>query len=338
MTMTFKKERTMEDGANFDSSAAVDVTRLEVIEGGKDVPRSAVVGSKYWANKIRKRAKELAGDLETGYMELAKILYQVYDVPVDGEASNGPIFKAWGYKSFAEYAEEELHLHRRKAERLRGIWYRLEVELAGMNPDLKERIVRIGWSKVRELVRVLTLKNAEEWVKRAEECSYTQLLVAVSKYREEVDKMQQLPKINPEGNEGDSGLGGGNNPVFSDGGGIVGVSDQEPPIPPVEKHVFEHFMLYEEQAEIVRSALQRASEISKSDKKSHNLHLICMDFLATNDFKNSPVEDRMAFLAKFESMLGLKLIAVDPESNDVVYGMSTLENASKEDDDASSVQ
>src|ERR1700756_1140171 len=115
------------------------------------------IGSEQWANKIRKHAKELARHLDSGYMDLAKTLYEVYSVPEGGDPKKGPIYKTWGFKSFAEYAENELSLHRRKAEMLRAVWYRVGVELDTLPDDLRERLVKLGWTKVRDLVRVLTL-------------------------------------------------------------------------------------------------------------------------------------------------------------------------------------
>jgi len=71
---------------------------LTVIEGGKASSEtdkaSAAVGSKAWASRLRRRAKELVASLESGYMELARILYQAYDTPVDGDRKQGALFTA----------------------------------------------------------------------------------------------------------------------------------------------------------------------------------------------------------------------------------------------------
>ena len=143
----------------------------------------ADVGSRAWAGRIRHRARVLAEQVETGYLELGEILYRIYDAPVDGDAKNGSVLAKWGYSSIGEYAEKELSLHYKKAQRLLRIFYRIEVELDGLgkNPDLKRRFIRLGWSKARELVRVLTIDNMVDWINRAETMNYTTLVEVIKR-------------------------------------------------------------------------------------------------------------------------------------------------------------
>ena len=83
------------------------------------------------------------------------------------------------------------------------------------------------------------------------------------------------------------------------------------------------FMLYTEQAEMVDEALDAAERISNSDVKSNNLHFICMDFLAHNNFGKASRKTRLKYVAHMEHILGMKLIAAD--GPDVIYGLKTLE-------------
>lgn len=261
------------------------------------------MGTAAWSNRVRGRAKELAKQLEMGYMELAKILYQVYDTQVRLGEDYGPIvpiYTTWGYKTFSEYAEKELGLHHRKAERLRSIWYKLEIELSGLSDITRERIVRIGWTKVRELIRVLTVKNADDWVEQGEKLSYPELYEAIRLYQEQ---KAQKNAVSPE--------------------------DEDIPVPAVDHLSFEHFALYEAQAGTVRTALKEAEKVSGSDKKSHNLDLICSEFLATNDFHQATPAQRQQHLANLERSLGLRLVAVDPETGGVIYGIKTLQFLAK---------
>lgn len=132
------------------------------------------VGTRSWANRVRKEAKELAEQVETGYLKLGEILYRIYDAPFDGDPKNGPLLARWGYKSVGEFAEAELQLHAKKAQRLVRIFYRVEVELKGFeDPELHRRFLRLGWSKARELVRIINNDNAQQWIERAEKANYT---------------------------------------------------------------------------------------------------------------------------------------------------------------------
>lgn len=309
---------------------------LSVIEGGGGKHAEPDKGSKAWAKKVRARAKELAGSIETTYMELAEILYTVYDTPIDGDPKNGPIFKAWGYASFRDYAEQELGLHYKKAERLRLIWYRLEVELADLDKKLKERLVRLGWSKVRELCRpgLLTMRNAEGWIERAESMNYQSVEASVRKVLDKIEDDEIEAAVRAQGDpvaksnrlsheksreeleeeaiEESMGLGKWGN----EGG---------------ERLFSKSFALYPDQLETVKTALKRAAELTDKNSPGHNLSLICLDFLSNNDFTRASEEQKLRYVAKLEKLIGYKFVVVEPKTKEVLYGLSTLEKIAKED-------
>jgi hypothetical protein len=247
------------------------------------------------AKKMRKKAKELSGQLETSYMELAKILHEVSE---PGAADVPPLYKQWGFETFENYAQEELNLHERKAKHLRRIWYRLEVELAGLSHETKVKIIQLGWTKVRELIRVLTVQNADEWAERAKVSSYANLCVYVRRYLDALEEAQaQAPQSGPPSR----------------------IS-----LPDAEKFVHKHFPLSLSQAEVVNGALEKASVIAKSDSNSHLLTMICMDFVATTVTGNDD-DATIRYLAQLEDKLGYKLVIVDPRTNEVVFGIKTLQ-------------
>lgn len=99
-----------------------------------------------------------------------------------------------------------------------------------------------------------------------------------------------------------------------------------PKVPDIEKITHEHFAFFDDQCDVVRAAIARAKQISESDKKSHNLALICTSFLATNDFNQGDADQKMKLLAMFEKSLGCKLVAADPDTNEVIYGLKSLED------------
>lgn len=310
------------------------------------------IGSEAWANKIRKHAKDLAHGIEKHYMDLAKTLYEVYSVPEGGDPKKQAIYKSWGFKSFAEYAEVELSMHRRKAEMLRAIWYRVAIELDGMPEELRERLIALGWTKVRELVRVLTLRNAAEWIEKAEDASQPELVEAIQKHVEAKKKKAaekqkaMLDGLSEPASPEDFGTGEGGASALLEAKGNGGSSiepsslpsgpkatpddDEELPVPPVEPLKLKQFGLYPDQAEVVESALERAQQLAESKKPSYLLTLICTDFLATNDFTTGDIQDRQTFIHKYEKMLGVKLIAVD--EGQVIYGLDTLEHLAQQEE------
>lgn len=338
--------------------------KLKVLSG-KDV------GTKSWADKMRKNAKEVAQRLETGYMDLAKILYDLYDVPVDGDADKGPWYKEWGYATLGEFTESELNLQRRKAEYLRGIYYRLEIELADMDPQLKKRIVALGWSKVRELIKILTPKNAAKWTELAESSNYPDLCASIQKYRAKLeaahvakekgekyvapvpvkvsasknkdlptsfdDKKEVLNAVNDQVDIGAPPL-----PPLPASSAAPPPDTSEPELEPLKKKLVgeegqtlipKSFAFYPDQYELVDAALKRAEELSnfplsKSGGPSHNLSIVCQDFVASNLFGKPDQDQIIRFLAKYEKLLNVRIVIID-EDDDPIYGMSHLEELSK---------
>ena len=318
--------QVIQGGLSTDNVVEMDPTTEELL---KPVNRGDL-GTKSWSSKVRRKAKDLAGKLEFGYMDLAKILYLVDNTPIDNDPAKGPIWKAWGYESFADYAEQELTMHRRKAQRLRQIWFRLEVELAELPEALRADITALGWSKVRELCRVLTLKNAAEWVTKAKACSYPELERAVTSYRTRALEIQ-AEVLDARENEtlenvdqSSSHMVASKAQQIRDAGSDITIPLDALAVPEVESLYPEHFNLYKGQKDTLKMALKRASELSGSDKKGHNLDLICTDFLSTNHFLKGGPDEKLRFLAKVENLLGVKLIAIDQDTNSILYGEQAL--------------
>ena len=69
----------------------------------------------------------------------------------------------------------------------------------------------------------------------------------------------------------------------------------------------------------------------ESQKPGHQLSMVCQDFVATNMAQKNPdQETKSLYLKKIGEILGVKLIAVDKESNNVVHGTSLLEKMKKQ--------
>lgn len=270
----------------------------EMVQGGK-----YPVGSEEWAARLRRKAQKLNATLETGYMELASLLYLAYDTPIDGKSENPPIYRAWGYETWEEWVEKELTLNAAKARYLRRIHYVVNVELAGMSNSAKSRLARLGYSKVGKLLRVITISNADRWCEMAEGLTVQELDNAIKESLQEAEKRFQEAALNGEDEE----------------------SVQPEPVRPqdVKNRIFP---LFPEQQVTVTEALTRAMELSNSKKPAHNITLICMDFLANNDFRLANDADmQLRYIAKLEALLGKKLVLVDPVTKQVEYGMESLQ-------------
>lgn len=276
-----------------------------VVEPVAEEKPADVEGTIQWSLKVRNQAKTLTKDLENRYMDLARLLYTVCDQKT-AYPPYEPIYRSWGFTTFAHYAEVELEIHRRKAATLRQIWYRLEVELANMDPAVKKRIIALGWSKVRSLLPVLTMQNSLDWADKAEGLNYKTLVIECQKY-----DMLRKEALLLEENSG------------------KGLRDISIPVPePLEYH-HKYFSLETSQAEVVEAALQKAAILTDSSSPNHNLVMICTDFIMTNNIGMTQ-ESMLRFLAILEDNIGLRLIAVDPATKSVVYGAGTLQKMSED--------
>ena len=314
-------------------------------KGGKE----SKVGSRLWAQRLRSQARKISKALDTGYMDLAKILYTVWDTPVDGDKKNRAVFTLWGYDTFGEYAEGDLNIEQKQAERMRKIWGVLNVQMK-IPTSLRKQIVALGISKVRELVRVfgadpnLTKRKVEMWVKAGEKHSYTVLTGMINKAIDELKLLSDNKSDDDEPNDGedvadvtvtdddDYGPPQGKPGEDKPKGKAPVATGSDSGLPDPDPLEFQHFPLYPEQNEMVKAALKRAEELSGSDKRGHNLTLICTDFVTTNDFfTGKPKKTKQRMLQKIEKTLGIRLIALEESDQSVLYGQEILKEISEEE-------
>jgi hypothetical protein len=319
------------------------------------------MGTKAWAENLRTSAKTLVRDLDQGYMKLGELLYLAQTTRAKGdgeEALTGAVYTAfWGYADYEKWVTEELGLHERKARALKRIHERLAVELKDMPPELHARIVALGWTKVREVVRVLTLANAAGWADRGEVLNYHDFRTAVGKH---VDALQQamidrglqdsqrtaevqgakdaaqLPKAKapaaappaqddndatglPAPFEGASFDGSGDDAAEVDRAETAAILDKVP-LPPPEKTIPFNFALYPEQADILKQALQRAEQLDPGKPKSYYLYVIAMEAASGYFGTGTPLEKRAGYLQRMADVCGLRIVAQDKESGALVLG------------------
>lgn len=325
---------------------------FSVIDGGKSKLNAAVLGSAKWAQELRAEAQSVAASMDTAYLHLARLIYLAQTQPIDGE-DGPPAYKVWGFGGWEDWVEQELDIDRRKASALKRIWIRLAVELKDLEADKRDAIVALGWTKVREVVRVLTVKNADHWIAMGKNLSYPDFRKAVSTYADQVQAVQAQSELGANqkiaeaaaqkaAEEGDEGLpppmthspaaesiaskvaqvsGAGFD--ADDPDGAVEAAFDAVPLPTPEKTFPMSFAFYAAQLQVVKAALDKAATLSPSktgSTKSHNLHLICLEFLS-NLWGNDATDDqRLGYLAQLEERLGVRLVVVSKADKAIIGG------------------
>jgi len=255
------------------------------------------------AGDAAKEAADLAvvGDAaDSGEYENKEIREKILDLLAKSEDLNwdlavvletayaGDMYRQWGFDSFRSYVEEELNIKIRKAQYLVQIteWFKK------MPGNIQAWVRELGWTKARMLMHVVTVENAAEWRNKV-----------AGKSVAEIEKMLKEAK-----GSGGEGGGGGDGEGGSDGEGA-------------EKPKKKSFSLFDPQYENVERALEKASEMSGSDKEGNNLDLICTEFLATNAGVDTPQD----LFRKIEKITGLSIVAYNLEKDSVAYGSELIE-------------
>lgn len=152
--------------------------------------------------------------------------------------------KGWfgDHSTFKAFVEAETYLAYRKAMYLISIYTSLvEAEI----PWLK--VAHLGWTKLKDLVEVLTLENVDEWVAKAEGISYNQLKYEIESYL----KAQAAPA--------------------------------DAPTVPADSIVSTlAFKVHDDQKETISLALDKAMKLGSTDVKAVALEYIANDFLASS--------------------------------------------------------
>jgi len=258
-----------------------------VLNGATGIPREVAEDPEL----IRGRIVTLKNTIDNAYFELAQLLYKVWNGGQDGK----PLYLQWGYASWNEYVEKELDFAIRKAQYLISIWSWFGVELG--DETVIEKIRPLGWTKVKELVGVVSAANADEWIEKARDMSSTML----------ADEARAVLKAKKEKEAADKAG--------------AGSSDSDGDKDKIEKLSHISFGLYEGQLQTVTAAMERAKELAGSDKKGYLLELICQDWLATNDAMRGTKKANVSkFMRKFEKLLGIRIVAIDPEAKEILCG------------------
>jgi hypothetical protein len=268
----------------------------------KDLP-----GTESWSAKVRNRARTLAEVLDKGYLELGELIYLITNMRVNNDPLQPGIYTLWGYRNVNDYIVKELGIGLARAQALRRIYEKLNSpELIDLPKPLVKRLLARGWTAVREVMRVLTMENAEHWISAMEHLHHEALVAAISEAKQQHMLRKRAGEDTPDS---------------------VHLAHDIERYQLMSNH---RFWFFADQLDIVEQALQRAGSLSDATNKSKQLELICLDFLATNDFKAGSSEvERARYLAKIEAVLGTRLVAIDPDTCNIEYGLEALEALSQ---------
>jgi hypothetical protein len=266
--------------------------------------------------ELRKEARSLVHEIEHKYWDLGRVLYDVFDgVPggyrglLKGKGSKterAELFKKWGYTSFGEYVEKEVGIRKRTAENLRYAYYWFAIA-QNIPEEVISRLISIGRSKVYLLAGTADINSITLWIDKANELTFEELKKSINAARAvsaaKPNDPSEPSQADPE---------------------ATGVPDlQSKSLPKPEEMSTFQAGLFEGQKKTCDAAFERAMGISNSEKKGHNLELICQDFLQNNDF-DDPKKDVDKYIAKMERRLGLLMIAIDPQTGKPVHGQDLL--------------
>lgn len=132
----------------------------------------AKVKSKVKENRsvlVREEILVAKNNIEGGYVDLSRLLSEGYHKEYHLE---------WGFSTFEEYCKAELDVAYRKAMYLVEIWDKVK----SLNIP-KERISKLGWTKMKDLAAVITEENYKEWLAKADKMTTRELTDAVKVVR-----------------------------------------------------------------------------------------------------------------------------------------------------------
>lgn len=119
------------------------------------------------------------------------------------------------------------------------------------------KVKHLGWTKLKEIVGVLTPTNVDKWVKLAEQQTTLQL-------QESVKAAKQQAAITSEG--------------AGDGEG----TEAQPPADEQPKVTTKTFKVHPDQKKTIETALKKAKEVSGTEVDTVALEFICLDYMAGN--------------------------------------------------------
>jgi len=153
------------------------------------------------------------------------------------------------FKNFPDYISAKFGVAYRKAQ------YQIKIYEGLLNSGVPyEKVKVVGWTKLKELVDVLTVENADEWIAKALSMNTDTLIKTIA------------AEVNGSAED------------------VVGSAPAET----ASEVKSMQFKLHADQLETVEAALEKAMKAGQTDVKSVALEYICAEYLATSSTKKPP--------------------------------------------------
>jgi len=216
------------------------------------------------------------------------------------EVKEKGLFIQFGYPTWEKYIQTEVGYSVRSADILRDIYSFFGGVLTEKIEDSEEQesmisqIRELGWTKARHLTGVCNEDNYQDWIDLANKLTVADL---------ETEVKRSLVRDN--------------------GGDSDSVSDMKT----------KSYKFSEGQLDMVEQAVELAAQASGSKKKSHNLSLVCQQYVADNMASGSNEDIRNKMLLRTAAQFSVDIIALDPASKKVVLGKELLKLAVMQDEE-----
>lgn len=273
MPRTGKKKAKFK-GLDFKKKKEVEV---EVKDVGDFVPDTSPVmvldaeeeTTQYDSVEIRKKTLEIKDNINKYYTELCENLWLI---------QKKQLFKGWGYKSFREYGSQELEFGGTKAIYLASIWNNLAVN---QDKTVFDKVMELGWSKGKELARVVTKENLEEWVQKARPLRVEALVKEIRTFIR-----KQIPNDSAQALENEDSV-------------------RDTPVEEEKKTItltfnYEDYLTISQAYEQIKQEEQNAS-------LPQALAMCARDFLASNDMTALGKDSALQIIARLASVHGLQV-------------------------------
>lgn len=130
---------------------------------------------------VRAAIKTAQTQIEESYIDLAQLMSEAY---------HKEFYIEWGHSTFEDYCQNELDIKYRKARYFVDIWDKVK------SLDLpKDRVSKLGWTKMRDIASVIDEKNAKEWLDKAEKMTTREVEEAVKISRKKDTSGSSVPAI-----------------------------------------------------------------------------------------------------------------------------------------------
>jgi len=186
------------------------------------------------------------------------------------------------YESFEEWAGAVHGVAKRKAQYSISIYENL------VNSEIPfEKCKGIKWSKLKEIAPVMTKDTADVWIEKAKEMNVSNLIEAVKAHKKSL----------LDANSGDPNAEG-----------------------LAKKVITRSFKLYEDQAEVVQTAIDKAKADTGAEENNQALERICLDFLSSTGGGGSSKPDLPKALKEMGFEKAIEMVAELFPDQDITIG------------------